>query len=478
MKDAEFTCLVANSHRTSKSIDVTAPYDLSTIASVECGDSKMVELALDTAYILYKNRKQWLEIPQRIMILEKLIALMSAQQDHLALEAAREGGKPLPDSQVEVARAIDGIKICIETLRTEPGKMIPMNYNAASNHRIAFTCKEPIGVVVAISAFNHPVNLIVHQVAAAVAAGCPVIVKPASSTPLSCLRFVQLLHEAGLPPAWCQAMVLDDNQLAETLATDPRVGFFTFIGSAKVGWMLRSKLAPGTRYALEHGGLAPAFLTEDADVKAALPLLLKGGFYHAGQVCVSVQRVFVHESLISQFADEFANEAQQLQIGDPTYENTEIGPLISPNEVDRVHQWVNEALEGGAELLCGGQKVSDTCYAATVLLDPKPDAMVSTHEIFGPVVCLYSYTDLDEALAQANDTEFAFQGAVFTKNIDTALYVHQHLNASAVMLNDHTAFRVDGMPFAGLKHSGFGVGGIPYSMHDMQVEKMLVIKKP
>ncbi len=476
MSQTEFSCLVPDGHQTGITITVSAPYDSAIISEVESADEKMIELALKTAHECYKNKARWIPMPERINILQQLIGSMTEQQDFLALEAAREGGKPLADSQVEVARAIDGIKLCIETLRTDQGKVIPMNYSAASSHRVAFTRKEPIGVVVAISAFNHPLNLIIHQVAAAIAAGCPVIVKPASTTPLSCLRFVHLLHEAGLPKEWCQAFAIQDNALAEKLCTDPRVAFFSFIGSAKVGWFLRSKLAPGTRYALEHGGLAPVIVAEDSQINDAISPLVKGGFYHAGQVCVSVQRVFVHNSILSEFADEFANCAQQLIIGDPTHAETEIGPLIQHREVERVDQWVNEALEGGAELLCGGQKISDSCYAATVLLDPKPQANVSCREIFGPVVCLYGFDTLDEAITQANNTDFSFQGAVFTKNIDTALHVYSQLDASAIMLNDHTAFRVDGMPFAGLKHSGFGVGGIPYSMEDMQIEKMLVIK--
>lgn len=476
MSQTEFSCLVPKAQPTGVMIPVLSPYDSQPIAEVESADNAVVNLALDNAYACYKDKKSWIPMPQRIHILEKLIILMTEKQDFLAMEAAREGGKPLTDSKVEVTRAIDGIKLCIETLRTDQGQVVPMNYNAASSHRIAFTRKEPTGVVVAISAFNHPLNLIIHQVAAAVAVGCPVIVKPASTTPLSCLRFVQLFHEAGLPEAWCQAFAAKDNHLAEKLCTDPRVAFLTFIGSAKVGWSLRSKLAPGTRYALEHGGLAPVILGEDININDAIPLLIKGGFYHAGQVCVSVQRIFVPDPILSEFADEFANAAQQLLVGDPTKAETEVGPLIQHREVERVDQWINGALEGGAELLCGGQKISDSCYAATVLLDPKPTAKVSTHEIFGPVVCLYSYSDIDDAIAQANDTDFSFQGAVFTNNIETALKVYRNLDASAIMLNDHTAFRVDGMPFAGLKHSGFGVGGIPHSMNDMQVEKMLVLR--
>ena len=351
-----------------------------------------------------------------------------------------------------------------------------MNLNAASSGKMAMTRREPIGVVVAMSAFNHPLNLIAHQVGPAVATGCPVIVKPAEATPLSCMRFVQILRDAGLPQQWCQAMVIKDHAIAERLVVDERVGFLSFIGSARVGWMLRSKLAPGTRCALEHGGAAPVIMAEDADLEAAVAPLAKGGFYHAGQVCVSVQRVFAHRSIARSLAEKLARAADALVIGDPTLADTDVGPLIRPKEVDRVEAWVQEAVDAGAELLSGGYRVNDTGYACTVLFNPPADAKVSTLEIFGPVICVYPFDDMDAAIAQANALPYAFQAAVFTRAIDTAMHCYTRLDAAAVMINEHTAFRVDWMPFAGLKHSGYGIGGIQYTMRDMQIEKLMVLK--
>jgi len=351
-----------------------------------------------------------------------------------------------------------------------------MGLNAASSHRLAMTHREPIGVVVAFSAFNHPLNLVVHQVGPAIATGCPVIIKPAETTPLSAFRFLALLREAGLPQAYCQALVVDDLGLAETLARDERVGFLSFIGSARVGWMLRAGLAPGARCALEHGGLAPVILAPDAGLDDALPLLAKAGFYHAGQVCVSVQRVFAHRSIAEQVAERLAALGEAMVIGDPTRADTQVGPLIRPEAVERVALWVEEAIAQGARRLSGATRLSPTTYACTVLLDPPPQARVSTQEIFGPVICVYAYEDLDEALSRANALPFAFQAAVFTRDIDTALHCYRRLDASAVMVNDHTAFRVDWMPFAGLRRSGLGVGGIPYTFREMQVEKLMVLR--
>ena len=471
-----YPLMVPGAETEDKPLEVTSPYDGSLIATMQTADRAVIEKALTTAYGLYRSRDLWLHPVQRISILEKTAAIISERAESLALEAAREGGKPLIDSRVEVARAIDGIKICIETLRTQRGEEIPMNLNAASVNRLAFTRHEPIGVVIAVSAFNHPFNLIAHQVVPAVAVGCPAIVKPAIATPISCYNFVKILHEAGLPEEWCQALTTSDRGIAIELITDERVGFFSFIGEAKVGWMLRSRLAPGTRCALEHGGVAPVILAEDADLDDALPLLTKGGFYHAGQVCVSVQRVFVHDSIARDFAGRLVENAKKLKIGDPTKPDTDVGPIIRHSDVNRIKEWVDEAVQGGAELMCGGNKISDSCYECTVLYNPPKDVKVSTLEIFGPVVCVYSYSDIDDAIAQANALPFAFQAAVFTRNLDTALRAYARLDASAVMINDHTAFRVDWMPFTGLKHSGKGIGGMPYTMKDMQIEKMMVVR--
>ena len=314
----QFPLMVPDASPDGELMEVHAPWDGSLIATVERGGPAVAEKALDTAYRLFRDRDGWLSAARRIEILRRTAALMQARREELAMEAAREGGKPLVDSLVEVDRAVDGVHECVEFLRTQHGDEMPMGLNAASTNRLAFTRHEPIGVVVAFSAFNHPLNLIVHQVGPAVATGCPCIVKPAEATPLSAMRFVGILREAGLPEEWCQSLLTTDLDVAGSLATDSRVGFFSFIGSARVGWMLRSKLAPGTRCALEHGGAAPVLVAEDADLDYGLPLISKGGFYHAGQVCVSVQRIFAQRSIARDLAERLAQAATALTVGDPT----------------------------------------------------------------------------------------------------------------------------------------------------------------
>jgi len=478
MKKAEhFPLMIPGAAASDRSpVQVRAPYDDSLIATVATANAEAVEQALQNAAALFANRDGWLAMPERIDILERAIGLMRQQAEELAIEAAREGGKPLLDSRIEMVRCIDSIRICIHTLRTDSSHAPPMGLNAASQQHLALMCREPIGVVVAVSAFNHPLNLIAHQVGPAIASGCPVIVKPAQDTPLSCIRLVRIFHQAGLPEAWCQFILPESHALAEALVADKRVAFFSFIGSARVGWYLRSKLASGTRCALEHGGVAPVIAAADADLDKALPGLVKGGFYHAGQVCVSVQRIFAHTSIARELARRMAAAAQRLIVGDPTAAETEVGPLIRDQEVQRVSTWVDEAVAAGAELLCGGQALDHQCYAPTVLYNPPAHVSVSTAEVFGPVVCIYPFTDMDDAIAAANALDVAFQAAVYSRHIDTAMHAASRLAASAVMINEHTAFRVDWMPFAGLKHSGLGVGGIPYTMHDMQINKMIVVR--
>jgi len=471
-----FPLMIAGLDKTSEQVlEVKSPFNDQVIATVEKADGDDIDYALTTANRLFSDRRNWLPISARLAILDRAVHLMEARAEELASASANEGGKPLIDSRVEMTRCIDSIRLCIDALRSETPTAVPMGINPASQHRLTVMKKEPIGVVVAVSAFNHPLNLIAHQVGPAIAAGCPVIVKPADDTPLSCFRLVEIFHQAGLPAEWCQVVSPIDHQVAEQLVTDPRVAFFSFIGSAKVGWYLRSKLAPGTRCALEHGGVAPVIMTENADLQKAIPALSKGGFYHAGQVCVSVQRIFVHESIARDVARQLAAAAKELIVGDPLSDQTEVGPLIRMGEIVRITSWVQEAVDMGAELLQGGQALLNNCYAPTVLYNPSPKSKVSHSEIFGPVVCIYPYSDLDQAIASANSLDVAFQASVYSQDIDQAMYISDQLAASAVMINEHTAFRVDWMPFAGLKHSGLGTGGIPYTLEDMQIDKMIVI---
>lgn len=456
---------------------VYSPYTREQIDSIPMHDAQDAEKIIATAYAVFKDSKHYIPYHERIAILERLISMMENSIESLTIMATKEGGKPYLDSKVEVLRAIQGVKSAIDTMRTMHGNEVPMGLTQSSQNRLAMTIHEPIGVIFAISAFNHPLNLIVHQVIPAIAAGAPVIIKPASSTPRTCLTFIEMIHQAGLPKEWCQALICHSS-IAQQIVSDSRIAFLSFIGSGEIGWKLRTLLAPGMRCTLEHGGMAPSIIAEDALMEEYLEKIVKGAMYHSGQVCVSTQHVYVHESQIEELLISLKQRVEQFKIGDPLSTESEGGPLIHPKEVQRVHTWINEAVNQGAQKICGGEMLTETLYAPTVLYNPSDVSIVTKQEIFGPVLCVHSYTSLDDAISRINTSPFGFQASVFTKNTDIAFKVMKSLNASAVMHNDHTAFRVDWMPFGGRNSSGLGWGGIPHSIKEYSREKMLIFNSP
>lgn len=453
---------------------VKNPYNLQEVARVDRMSESTVMQKLDNAYQQTLNPKTALPPQKRVKILESTYKILESKKEKIVETAVSEGGKPFQDSLAEVERGLEGIRYAIEEIPNLRGKEVPMGLNSKSMNKRAFTVLKPRGVVVSISAFNHPFNLAVHQVIPAIAASCPVLIKPAADTPLSAKLLVDALHEAGLPESYCQ-YVLCDNDVAEKLVNDKRNSFLSFIGSAKVGWHLRSQLPPGATCALEHGGAAPVIIDESADIDRLLPGLIKASYYHAGQVCVSAQRLFVHESIKSTFMERFVVEVQRLKLGDPMNKETDLGALIRPQEVERVAEWVGQS---GGEILTGGKKLSETCYEQTVVLNPSEDSKLSQKEIFGPVTAVFTYESLEEAIQKANAPDFAFQSSIYTQEIDKAMKAANELEARTVMINEHPAFRVDWMPFGGYRSSGLGVGGIGYSMKDMSIEKMIVINSP
>lgn len=306
-------------------LNVVQAFDRAPIAELPTDDAAALERKLATARARFEDRAGWLQPHERMRVLHTLAGLVENKRDAFATLIAREGGKPYSDARVEADRAVDGIRNAGDLLRTRGGVEIPMGLTPASENRRAWTIKEPIGVVAAISAFNHPLNLVVHQIAPAIATGCPIIIKPATATPLCCVELVKLLHEAGMPEGWVQTLLPESRALSEAFATDKRIAFLSFIGSATVGWRLRSILAPGTRCALEHGGVAPVIIDRSADLDEIIEPIVKGGYYHAGQVCVSVQRIYVHSALKEAFIERMAARVGQLRVGDPARANPRSG---------------------------------------------------------------------------------------------------------------------------------------------------------
>lgn len=412
---------------------------------------------------------------ERLAMLERLASLLEGRSEELARLAASEGGKPLVDSRVEVSRAVDGVRTAIAELRTFAGREIPMDLTPSSKGRRAYTRRFPRGASLAVSAFNHPLNLLVHQAVPAIAVGAPLLLKPASKTPLTCVAFVELCRGAGVPDELLSPIYVERDVLAE-LARDPRLGYFSFIGSSDVGNALRASLAPGVVCTLEHGGAAPLVVDDDVPVDDVVRAIAKGAFYHAGQVCVSVQRVFVPRREAEAFGRALAAAARALRVGDPLSEETEVGPLVRRSEVERVDAWVEEAQRGGGRVLCGGVRLDGNCYAPTVVLDAPADVRLSREEVFGPVVAVYSYDDFEEALERANDVPFAFQSAIYSKDPRRVERAIERLFATTVLVNEHTAFRVDWMPFGGLRRSGEGLGGIGDTMRAMTFEKLVITR--
>ena len=452
---------------------VKEPYSGDVVGRVALLNENAIDVALDLAGAA--SARPPLKPYERADILRKVAASVAEHAEAFALMIAREGGKPIVDARVEVSRAVQTLTLCAEEATRNPGREIPMGGTEKSAGRLAMTTREPIGVVVAYSAFNHPLNLLAHQIGPAVAAGCPVLVKPAPATPMCCMALVELFYEAGLPQDALIPIPCTNDQAA-VLATDSRMALFNFIGSSKVGWSLRSSLAPGVRCILEHGGAAPVIIHDDADLDKVVPALLKGGYYHAGQVCVSVQRVFAHHYIKRDLVDRLNEGAAALKVGDPTLEDTQVGPLIRAIEIERINAWAGDADARGGEITCGGRGLSNQCYSPTVIVDAPGNTKVMNEEIFGPVLCVNGYRKLEEPIAWSNRLPWAFQAGVFTKRLDVGMKVSRELSAAAVMINDHSAFRIDSMPFGGHGESGLSLGGVENSLRDMTREKLIVFK--
>lgn len=436
----------------------------------------------DVYYILASLKKSQNEAAalkpyERSRILLNVAQDLKTQVDYLAWVIASEGGKPLKDAKVEALRAISTLELCAEETLRLTGEVIPMERTPAGKDHISFSVRAPIGPVLAISAFNHPLNLISHQVGCAFASGNCVVLKPASSTPISAYLLWEAFKRAGLPENVFQVITAQVN-LIEKLVSSHEFHFVSFIGSAKVGWEMRKKIAKGTRLSLEHGGQAAAIIREDADIEAATTALVKGSFYHAGQVCISTQKIFVEQTIMDNFIESFSKKAQDLITGPATDEKTDVGPLIRSTEVERIQEWITDAEKKGAKLILGN-KVSGPqkqYLSPTILIEVPRESQLMSDEIFGPVVCINSYEDEEELLFYLNTNPYVFESALFTKDISRALKIAQEISTMTFVINNHTAFRVDQMPFGGHGESGLGMGGVKYAMEEMTRLKQIIVK--
>lgn len=408
----------------------------------------------------------------RYNILQQIAALIYRRREDFAATITAEAGKPITDARREVSRAVQTFTVAAEEARRIPGEVVPLDWTPNTDSYLGILRRFPIGPILGITPFNFPLNLVAHKVAPALAAGNPILIKPAPQTPLTALLLGEIALEAGLPPGGLN-VVPCDNTLAERFVTDPRFKLLSFTGSAPVGWMLKSKCGK-KKVTLELGGNAGVIIEPDADLDLAAQRCATGGFGYAGQTCISVQRVFVHQTVADLFTTKLLMQVARLKTGDPTDEATVVGPLIDQTAAQRVENWIAEAVTQGARVLLGGKRMGSV-VEATVLSNVKPEMKVSCQEVFGPVVTVTPYRQLSEAIAALNQSDYGLQAGVFTQDINKIFHAFRHLEVGAVLANEIPTFRADHMPYGGVKDSGLGREGIRAAIEDMTEPKLLVL---
>ncbi|HET8741234.1 MAG TPA: aldehyde dehydrogenase family protein [Gaiella sp.] len=452
-------------------VEVASPYDGSTVARVAKVGAPETRSAVDAAD---RAMRDPLPAYRRAEILSQVADALAARADEAARLISAEAGKPMKAARVEASRAVSTYTMAAVEARKLAGEIVPMDASQAGDGKLAFTQRVPIGVVGAISPFNFPLNLVAHKIAPALAAGCAVVLKPATQTPLSALFLAELEVEAGLPPGWLNVLVGPSAEIGDVLVEDPRVALITFTGSGAVGWKLRER-APRKRVNLELGNATPVIVEADADVALAASKCAANAFSYAGQSCISVQRVFVHDDVYEAFRDAFVPLVDALVVGDPADEETDVGPLIAASERDRVLEWIEEARAGGAAVLTGGTLENDL-VRPTVVEDPPADARLACDEVFGPVCTLQRYTALDEAIDQANATRYGLQAGIFTGDVTRALSAAARLEFGGVTINEAPTFRADQMPYGGVKDSGNTREGPAWAVREMTEERLVVVQ--
>jgi len=452
-------------------IDVKSPYDGSLVGRIAKGGAAETRRAVDAA-----ERAMQTPLPahERAAILDRVAQLLGERTDDAAQTISSEAGKPMKAARVEASRAISTYTMAAVEARTLTGDVVPMDASPAGAGKLAFTMREPIGVVGAISPFNFPLNLVAHKIAPALAAGCAVVLKPAGQTPLSALLLAELELEAGLPDGWLNVVSGPASDIGDVLVDDDRVKLITFTGSSSVGWKLRER-APRKRVNLELGNATPVIVAADADIEDAATRLAANAFSFAGQSCISVQRVYVERPAYRAFLEAFVPRVEALKVGDPGDEDTDVGPLISSSERDRVLEWIEEARTSGAEILTGGSLDGDLLLP-TVIGNAPAETKVSTEEAFGPVCAVWPYDTLDEAIARANGTRYGLQAGVFTRDVKSALHAARSLEFGGVTVNEAPTFRADQMPYGGVKDSGNTREGPAYAVREMTEERLVVVQ--
>ena len=473
MADVRALPLAGERHTSSETIAVHSPYDGSVLGEVPACTAADVDRAVASAKAALAAGP--LPLWKRAAVLDTAARLLTERREEFARIIAAEAAKPIKTARAEAERASGTFQFAATEARKLAGEMVPLDAAAPGEGKLGFTLRVPIGVVGAIAPFNFPLNLVAHKVAPAIAAGCPIVLKPASQTPFSSIALAELLiDECGLPADQLHVVTGGGGTVGNALVDHPDIALITFTGSPPVGWSIRAR-APRKRVGLELGNNAPVVIEPDGDWRGAAAKIRVAGFSHAGQSCISTQRIYVHRSIADDFTAELVEGVRSLVVGDPMDEATDVSALISPSERERVASWVEEAQAAGAKVATGGELTPDGVLQPTVLTDVTPEMKVCALEVFGPVVGVAAYDDLDEALRLANESEYGLQAAIFTSDIGKAFKAFQTLDYGGVLVNEVPTWRADQQPYGGLRDSGNTREGPAYSVKEMTEIRMVVI---
>ena len=454
--------------------EVRSPYDSPVVGRVAEGNAELVDRAAKAAREAFETA----ELPQheRAAVLDRAAALVRDRVEDLALTIAAEAGKPLKTAKVEASRCVDTLTFSATEARKLTGGTVPMEASPAGGGKLGVMLRVPYGVVGAISPFNFPLNLVAHKLGPAIAAGNAIVLKPAGQTPISALKLAEILVEAGLPDGWLSVIPGPGSEVGNAIVEHELTRALTFTGSSKVGWGIRSKV-PHKKINLELGSNAPLIVHDDGDWETAVDKTKLHAFSHAGQSCISIQRILVHEGIAEAFTERLVANAEALRVGDPLDPETDVGPLITPGDRDRVKQWIDEAVSAGAELLSGGELVDEgRCLAPTLLGSPPREAKVWREEIFGPVATIDRYSDFGEALRMANDSKFGLQAGVFTRDMGRGLQAANTLEFGGVLINEVPTFLADQMPYGGVKDSGNTREGPAFAVQELTEERFITLQ--
>lgn len=457
--------------KSKETVEVYNKYTEQVHAEVSKASEDEVDQAISSAEAAYRNT----EFPpyKRYEVLHKVSELLQENKEEMAQIITAEAVKPIKQARTEIDRATQTIELSAEEAKRIHGEGVPVEAAPGSENRMAFTIKVPVGVVGAISPFNFPVNLVSHKIAPAIAAGNAVVLKPAKNTPISSLKLAQLFQEAGLPAGFLNVVVGSGSDIGSYMMKDKRINLYTFTGSAEVGLKLKQNTGLN-KLILELGNNSPVIVDRAADVKTAAETLAQKSFAFAGQVCISVQRMYVHEEVASEFKEHFIKATKELNVGDPTGDQTDVGPMISQSEAERAEEWIQEAKGQGAEVIHGGQR-KGAMFEPTLLSDVDHSMKVVCEEIFAPVVTMMTFSDLDECIEEVNKSNYGLQGGIFTQDVDRAFKAARKVEVGGFMINDASQYRVDLMPYGGVKNSGWGKEGPKYTIEDMTEERLVVM---